>query len=54
MRDLAAEVREQRYEVAIDFQGLTKSALWTRLCGARLRIGFPVGSKRVIPGQPPV
>lgn len=40
VRELARELRRERYDVAIDFQGLTKSAVWTRLCGAGRRIGF--------------
>ena len=40
MRDLVGEVRDQNYETAIDFQGLTKSAYWTKLSGAKQRIGF--------------
>lgn len=40
MRALRAELRAQRYDFAIDPQGLTKSALWARLSGARRRVGF--------------
>ncbi len=40
VRELARELRGEQYDVAIDFQGLTKSAVWTRLCGAPRRIGF--------------
>lgn len=40
MRDLVSELRREQYDVAIDFQGLSKSALWTKLSGAKQRIGF--------------
>lgn len=40
MRELADDLRARRYETAIDFQGLSKSAFWARLCGAPRRIGF--------------
>jgi heptosyltransferase I len=33
-------IRAQRYDLAIDFQGLLKSALLCALSGARMRIGF--------------
>jgi heptosyltransferase I len=33
-------IRSRRFDVAIDFQGLTKSGLAARLSGAPLRIGF--------------
>lgn len=39
-RELVAEIRRQRYDVAFDVQGLLKSALVARVSGARLRIGF--------------
>jgi heptosyltransferase I len=35
-----AYLRRQRYDVALDLQGLIKSALWTRLSGARRSVGF--------------
>lgn len=34
------EIRSQKYDVAIDFQGLTKSGLIAYLSGAKTRIGF--------------
>jgi ADP-heptose:LPS heptosyltransferase len=34
------QVRAGRYDVALDFQGLWKSAAWARLAGARRTIGF--------------
>jgi heptosyltransferase I len=37
---LLKELRRQRFELAFDFQGLTKSALLTRLSGARATVGF--------------
>lgn len=40
MRALVSELRDQSYDTAIDFQGLTKSAFWAKLCGAPERIGF--------------
>jgi lipopolysaccharide heptosyltransferase I len=33
-------LRERRYDVALDFQGLWKSAAWARLAGARRVVGF--------------
>jgi lipopolysaccharide heptosyltransferase II len=39
-RELISEIRAQRYELALDLQRLTKSALLTRLSGAPRRIGF--------------
>jgi lipopolysaccharide heptosyltransferase I len=33
-------LRERRYDAALDFQGLWKSAAWARLAGARRVIGF--------------
>jgi len=37
---LVREVRSRRYDTALDLQGLSKSAIWTVLSGARRRIGF--------------
>jgi len=37
LRALARELRAARYDAAIDFHGIAKSALLARLCGARLR-----------------
>lgn len=39
-RALVKELRAQRYDIAVDLQGLLKSGLWTRLSGARRRIGL--------------
>jgi lipopolysaccharide heptosyltransferase I len=36
------QLRRRKYDCAIDFQGLYKSALLTRLSGARRRIGFAI------------
>jgi heptosyltransferase-1 len=38
--DLLDEIKAQRYEIAIDVQGLTKSALWGRLAKIPRRIGL--------------
>jgi heptosyltransferase-1 len=43
VRDFAAALRGRRFDLAIDAQGLLKSAWWARLSGARTRIGL--GSK---------
>jgi len=40
LRRTVAELRAERYDVAIDLQGLMKSALLARLSGAKRRIGF--------------
>lgn len=37
---LVKEVRQVHYDVSLDLQGLTKSAVWGLLAGARTRIGF--------------
>lgn len=37
---LVRELREERYSISIDLQGLTKSAVWGPLSGASMRIGF--------------
>lgn len=39
VREVLAELRAQRYEVALDFQGSLKSAVIARLGGARVRVG---------------
>lgn len=43
---LARELRQCRYDLAIDFQGNLKSGVFTRLSGARARIGFGRGHCR--------
>ncbi|HHL39511.1 MAG TPA: lipopolysaccharide heptosyltransferase II [Deltaproteobacteria bacterium] len=37
---VAGRLRERRYDVVVDFQGLAKSAVWVALSGATRRIGF--------------
>lgn len=39
-------LRRQRYDVALDLQGLIKSAVWARVSGARRVIGFAAGHLR--------
>src|SRR6185295_15558681 len=39
-------MREQSYDVALDFQGLWKSAVWGRLAGATRLIGYTRASRR--------
>jgi ADP-heptose:LPS heptosyltransferase len=39
-------IRRASFEVALDFQGLWKSAVWARLSGARRRVGFESGFRR--------
>ena len=38
---IAADLRRARYDIALDFQGLLKSAVLARLSGARRVVGFP-------------
>ena len=45
IRDLAARLRERRYDLALDLQGLVKSAWLARLTGAPIA-GFAWGSAR--------
>ncbi|HET7293342.1 MAG TPA: glycosyltransferase family 9 protein [Vicinamibacteria bacterium] len=45
-RRVAAEVRLEQYDVALDFQGLWKSALWARFAGAPRVVGFASGWRR--------
>ena len=33
-------LRAERFDIALDFQGLWKSAVWARLSGARRVVGF--------------
>lgn len=40
VRDFIARLRERRFDVAVDLQGLLKSGLLTRLSGARVRVGL--------------
>jgi lipopolysaccharide heptosyltransferase I len=46
MRRMARQLREQAYDVAIDFQGLWKSALWARLSGAARVLGYAAPWRR--------
>jgi heptosyltransferase-1 len=39
VRRFVAGLRTRRFDLAIDAQGLLKSALWARVCGARERLG---------------
>ena len=39
-------LREERYDAALDFQGLWKSAAWARLSGARRVVGWARGARR--------
>ncbi len=39
-------LRSRRYDAALDFQGLWKSAAWARLSGARRVIGWEMSSRR--------
>ena len=45
-RRVVAELRAQRYDVALDLQGLMKSAVLARLSGARRVVGFPTAHLR--------
>ncbi len=38
--EVLQEIRRNRYDAAIDFQGLTKSALWPFIAGIPLRVGY--------------
>ncbi len=40
------ELRRARYDAAVDFQGLWKSAAWARLSGARRALGWQRDSRR--------
>ena len=42
----ARTLRAQRYDVALDFQGLWKSAAWARVSGARRVVGWARASRR--------
>jgi ADP-heptose:LPS heptosyltransferase len=39
-------LRAERYDVALDFQGLWKSAAWARVSGARRSVGFERAARR--------
>jgi ADP-heptose:LPS heptosyltransferase len=40
------QVRRQRFEIALDLQGLWKSAAWARLAGTRRVLGFAAAHRR--------
>jgi lipopolysaccharide heptosyltransferase I len=40
VRQAVSDLRRRRRDVALDLQGLWKSAAWTRLAGARRAVGF--------------
>ncbi|MCC8165181.1 MAG: glycosyltransferase family 9 protein [Planctomycetes bacterium] len=46
VRALAGTLRAERFDIAFDIQGLTKSAVAARLSGAGTRIGFTRGEAR--------
>jgi ADP-heptose:LPS heptosyltransferase len=46
VRETAAALRRSAFDVALDFQGLWKSAAWARLSGARKVIGFARAFRR--------
>ncbi len=46
LRTTVRELRAERYDVALDFQGLWKSAIWARLSGAPRSIGFASAWRR--------
>jgi len=43
---VARALRRQRYDLAVDFQGLIKSAVWARASGARQVVGFGAAGLR--------
>lgn len=50
LRKLRAEVRAEDYEIAIDLQGLAKSAVWGWLSSAKERVGFRGEDARELSG----
>lgn len=40
VRGLATELRQQRFDLVLDIQGLLKSGVWAWLCGGKARIGL--------------
>lgn len=46
--NLRQKLREQRFDLAFDIQGLSKSAVAARLSGAKTRVGFTRGEAREI------
>jgi len=51
LRSLVRDLRSQRYDFAIDFQGLLKTAALSFLSGARTRLGFSRGLVREYPSH---
>ena len=47
IRNTRQDLKAARYDAAIDFQGLTKSALLARLSGAPTRLGFTQPKERI-------
>jgi lipopolysaccharide heptosyltransferase I len=45
-RTALRDMRARRHDVALDLQGLWKSALWARLSGARRVLGLAAGARR--------
>ncbi|HMO64064.1 MAG TPA: glycosyltransferase family 9 protein, partial [Verrucomicrobiota bacterium] len=45
-RRCAPELRDTSYDLAVDFQGLAKSALWITLARARRKVGYGPGNRR--------
>jgi lipopolysaccharide heptosyltransferase I len=45
-RGAVISLRRRRYDMALDLQGLWKSAVWARLSGARRVLGFARGARR--------
>jgi ADP-heptose:LPS heptosyltransferase len=45
-REAVRTLRASRFDVALDFQGLWKSAAWARLSGARRKVGYDRASRR--------
>lgn len=50
IRDFYRELRSEHYDIAIDAQGLTKSAMWGWLAGIPRRIGFRGAESRELAG----
>lgn len=50
LKELRRELLAEQYDVSIDIQGLTKSAVWGRLAGAARRIGFAGPQSRELAG----
>lgn len=48
VRELCRDLMAQRFQIAFDIQGLSKSAIAARLSGARVRVGFARGEAREV------